>query len=156
MSKYETVVDTNTQKWVKLSEIEKKIVKYLLNLKGERLIIEKMSKDIGTAKATIYEKLDKLQKSSILRSSWQINPFALGFKIVQAEAVIEGLKEKDALKKLLAHKMVISIKKCFDNRLLISIIVKEIEDYSEIEKYFKTFGVKFLGLKIITDSVYES
>ena len=143
------------KKQIELSKTEKRVINYLLNLKGKRLNIEKMAKQTGLAKQTIYNKLEKLQKGKKISSSWRLDPFALGYKIVQAEVKINKPKEKDVIKKITKHPAVSSIRRYFNNNLLVDFIVKDVEDFKEIEKHLKKMGVEFLDSKIITEKVYE-
>ena len=156
MTELDDLLDLEQEKkLIELSKTEKKVINYLLNLKGERLFIEKMAKDTGLAKQTIYTKLENLQKRKVISSSWKLNPFALGFKIVESEVKISKSKEKEIIKKLAEHPAISSIRKCFQNNLLIDFIVRDIGDYKEIEKHLKKGGVEFLDSKIITEKIYE-
>lgn len=156
MTELDTLLDLGPRKQRKeLSKTEKKVINYLLNLKGKRLFIEKMAKDTGLAKQTIYNKLEKLQKSRIISSSWKLDPFALGFKIVEAEAKISKSKGKDIIKKLAKHPAISSIRKSFQDNLRIDVIVRDVEDFKEIEKHLKKMGMEVLDSKIIIEKIYE-
>ena len=143
------------KKRIELSKTEKKVINYLLNLKGKRLFIEKMAKDTGLAKQTIYNKLENLQKRKVISSSWRLNPLVLGFKIIETEVRITKSKEKDLIKRLTKHPAISSIRRCFKDNLLIDFIVRDIEDHKEIERHLKKSGVEFLESKIIIENVYE-
>ena len=143
------------KKTIELTKNERTIINYLLNLKGKRLVIEKMAKDAGLAKETIYSNLERLQKDKIIRSSWRLNPFELGFKVIEVEASIDRSKIRSAVKRLDAHPAVSSIKKCFNDSLRLDIIVRNIEDYKKIEKHLVKMGFKILNFRILTEMLYE-
>ena len=156
MTELDALLDLEPKKrQVELSKTEKRVINYLLNLKGKRLFIEKMAKDTGLAKQTIYNKLENLQKGKVISSSWKLDPFALGFKIVETEVKIIKSKESVIIKKLTKHPAISSIRRCFKDNLLIEFIVRDIEDYKEIEKHLKKTGMEFLDSKIITEKIYE-
>ena len=143
------------KKRIELSKTEKKVINYLLNLKGKRLFIEKMAKDTGLAKQTIYTKLEKLQKRKVISSSWRLDPLVLGFKIIETEVKISKTKEENLIKKLTKHPAICSIRRCFTDNLLVDFIVRDIDDHKQIEKHLKKLGVDFLESKIIIEKVYE-
>ena len=143
------------KKSIDLTKNEKSIINYLLNLGGKRLVIEKMAKDAGMAKETIYTNLERLQKNKIIKSSWKLNPFVLGFKIIEVEANINRSKITAVVKKLAKHPAVSNIRKCFQDSIRIDIIVRNIEDYKEIEKHLIKMGFNILNFKIITDLLHE-
>lgn len=140
---------------IELTKNEKSIIKYLLNLKGKRLVIEKMAKDIGLAKETIYNNLERIQKNKIIKSCWKLDPFVLDFKVIEVEASVDKSKRGPIVKKLSSHPAISSIKKCFQDNLRIDIIVREIEEYKEIQKHLEKWGLKILNFKIIIERLYE-
>ena len=142
-------------KTIELTKNEKIIINYLLNLKGKRLVIEKMAKDTELAKETIYTNLERLQKNKIIRSSWKLNPIVLNFKIIEVEAAIDKSKIRAIVKKLAMHPAISCVKKSFQDNIRIDIIVRNIEDYKEIEKHLTKIGFKILNFKIITEILYE-
>ena len=114
-----------------------------------------MMRDTGLAKETIYSNLERLQKDKMIRSSWKLNPYALGYKVVEVEASIDRSKIRSAVKRLDAHPAVSSIKKCFNDSLRLDIIVRNIEDYKKIEKHLMKMGFKILNFRILTEILYE-
>ena len=156
MTELDTLLNLDHKKKnIELTKNEKIIINYLLNLKGKRLVIEKMAKDTGLAKETIYTNLERLQKNRIIRSSWKLSPFVLGYKIIEVEASIDSSKIKNVVKRLTVHPAVSSVKKCFQDTLRIDMIVRNIEDYKEIEKHLKKMGFKIINFRILTEMLYE-
>lgn len=143
------------EKNIELTKNQKTIINYLLNLKGKRLVIEEMAKKTGLSKVTVYDNLEKLQKGGIIHSSWRIDPFVLGFKVVEVEASIDRSKRSTVIKKLSTHPAISKISKCFNNNLIIEIIVQHIDDYKEIEKHLEKIGFKIISFKVIVERIYE-
>ena len=143
------------EKTIKLTKNQKTIINYLLNLRGKRLIIEEMAKKTGLSKVTIYDNLEKLQTGGIIQSSWRIDPFVLGFKVVEVDASIDRSKRSAVIKKLSNHPAISKISKCFNNNLRLDIIVQHIDDYKEIEKHLEKMGFKIISFKVIVERLYE-
>ena len=156
MTELDTLLNLeHEKKTIKLTKNERKIVHYLLNLKGKPLIVRKMAKDINLTRQTIYDNLEKLQKNKIIHSSWKLDPFVLGFKVIEVEAAIDKAKRGAIVKKLSNYSGISSIKKCFQDNLRIDILVREIEDFKDIQKHLEKLGLNILNFKIIIERVYE-
>lgn len=139
-----------------ISSKERLLISYLQNLKGKSLNIVKMSKETRLGRPFIYKKIEELKKEKILTPTWQLNPFSLGFIIIEAEAKVVADNEKAIIKQVMKHPAVSLIRKSFKDNISIDVVVRDINDYYEIEKQLKKFGLEFIQYKIITDKLYES
>ena len=95
------------------------------------------------------------KKEDIINSSWRLNPFSLGYKIVQAEVSISEKSKKGIMTILKKHPAVTGIKICFKGNYLIDFIVRDFDDFKIMEEEFKKLGINFLQMKIIIENIYD-
>lgn len=141
------------RKKIQLDKRETIIINYLLNLKGKRFFIGRIAKETGLAKQTIYTKLERLQKARVISSKWELNPFALGFKIVEVDSSIAKSKESKIIDALKKHPAITNARKIINDNLRFDVVIRDIDDYKEIEKKLIELGMKIIDFKIIIERV---
>ena|SRR3989344_1404386 len=144
------------RKFVKLTKTEEVLVNYLLKLKGERLFIENVAKETGLGKPTIYKNLENLKRNKLMSSLWKINPFALGFQIVEIESKMSKIKRENAVKSLIKHHAVLNIRRDLQGNLLVEVVVKDFTDFSQIKNDLEKMNIDIISSRIIIEKIFES
>ncbi|MFH0874718.1 MAG: winged helix-turn-helix transcriptional regulator [archaeon] len=141
------------KKGAEINNSEKKIIKYLLSLKNDKLVMSTMAKETGLSRITVNANFERLQKNKIITSTWKLNPFALGFKIIEVELKYNGKDENTLLDILKKHPAITDIKRCYQNSFRADIIVREIDDFKEIEKFLRSKGADVSHSEVIIENI---